>query len=66
MKIAAEPPFQAGLASIAVTAPLTKSSAFFFNAASFVSSFADPNGHGVPSEPSAATAVKTPPCMSWH
>ena len=42
------------------------SSAFCFSAASFASSFVEPNGHGVPSEPSAATGVNTPPCMSWH
>jgi hypothetical protein len=45
---------------------LTNPSAFCLSAASFGSSFVEPNGHGVASEPSAATAVETPPCMSWH
>ncbi len=57
MKIAASPLFHAGLPMIAVTAPFTNVSAFCFSAASFASSFADPNGHGVPS----ARAVR-----GWH
>ena len=40
---------------ISVTAPFTNASAFCFSAASFGSSFTEPYGHGVPSEPSAAT-----------
>src|SRR5712692_2679992 len=55
---------QARLDMIVPTADLTNASAFLFSCASFGSSFALPNGHGVSGWP--GTAVNTPPCMSLH
>src|SRR5689334_16542846 len=54
----------ARLDMIVPTAPWTNASAFCLRAASFGSSLALPNGHGVSGCP--GTAVNTPPCMSLH
>src|SRR4029077_93099 len=51
---------------IVCTAPATNASAFCLSDASLASSLVDPNGQGVPSLPSGAIWVNTPPCMSWH